>query len=118
MVWAAFVKPLDSGKRRWLSDDCYLDYDEERAPPPSAKELKVDDIIYPGPGRIVDKLAVLASIGACASRQQVELKRFEIPSSHRTRQVPVRRLNFEDLDVADLKRIKIPLDIVLRLMVR
>jgi hypothetical protein len=116
--WAAFVKPLDSGKRRWLSDDRYSDYDEDRGPPPSAKEIKAEDIKNPGPGRPVEKQVVHASIEAWANRYGVELSRFEISSSNESRRVhvPTRRLAFETLDAADLKRIKIPLDIVLKLI--
>jgi hypothetical protein len=114
--WAAFVKSLDSGKRRWLSDDSYSDTDAERDPPSFAREVTSDDIKTPGAGRSVDKELVLASIEAWARRNQVDLKRFEISSPTEGRKSPTRRLAFENLDLSDLKRIKVPLDIVMKLL--
>jgi hypothetical protein len=117
--WAAFIKPLEDGKRRWLSDDRYADHDYEWNPPLSAKEIKVTDINNPGLGKPVDKELVLASIKAWADRNEVELNKFEIGSSGDSRKTlshSRHHLAFESLDVADLKRIKIPLDIVLKLI--
>ena len=116
--WAAFVKSLDNGKRRWLSDDSYSDEDADRDPAPFAREVTSDYIRNPGVGRPVDKQIVLASIEAWASKNSIDLKRFEIQAPTEGRKALTKRLAFETLDVSDLKRIKIPLDIAMKLLSR
>jgi len=118
--WAAFVKQIETGKRRWVLQNRYLDASGDRPVPPSAREVVPDDVVYPGTGQPVDSAAVSASIEAWVKRNGVDLAEFNAGGSVHGHQgnEPVRRLAFESLDSADLRRIKIPMDIVLKLIAR
>jgi len=120
--WAAFVKVLEPGRRRWLLANSFVDH-EAAAPQlaENAYEVTRADIVNPGPSMPVDRVAVLKSIEAWAVRNRLELSRFELShGNHRSQEIARAKIHlpFDSLDSDDLKRIVVPLDIVMKLLRR
>ncbi len=118
--WAAFVKPIENGKRRWILSNRYLDEStpDNRGDLTNAREVVSDDIRYPGPEQPVNKSEVSAAIEDWATRNQVDLSDFEADQPEPKAHQPLKHLSFESLDISDLRRISVPLDIVMKLITR
>jgi len=119
--WAAFVKNIENGMRRWILRNQYLDTMQDARLSTGIAEVLVADVINPGQDIPVDRGAVLRSIENWAKRNSIDLAQFEAPAPvphKRDAAARIEPLDFESLDAEDLKRITIPLDIVFKLLRR
>ena len=117
--WSAFVKLLEPGKRRWLFDGRFIDIEvTEPKPSQSAIEILATDIANPGAGVRADPMAVLNAIKTWASRHDLSIVQYEASDDDIYGVLRTQRthLAFESLEIDDLKRIVIPLDIVMKLL--
>ena len=119
--WAAFIKSLAPGMKRWILSDQFIDRPEFDYGHSDALEVTVQDIIQHEAGAPTDSAAVWGSIRAWATRTGTNLAEFEV----RLTEQPARKvtyhkpsLAFESLDEDDLKRILVPLDIIMKLLRR
>lgn len=123
--WAAFIKSLPPGKRRWITSERFLDLGKDESPQAGAREVLPDDIQYPGPGVTADRDIVLAAIHKWAVRNEVDRREFEASAATAHAPAPATKMiaraassPFDLLEPEDLRRIYIPLDIVMKLIRR
>lgn len=109
-LWTAFRKPIDESKRRFMNVQGpieFRDVSSSEKPPP--EYIEIDDVVGPD----ADNYQVLQAI-------RDWLEENEIESSHLVRRQSGRSHDLLDklldtLDISDLKRVNIPLDVVLKL---
>ena len=119
--FTAFVKSIEADHRRWITPGGFVDLPEENSPPPDAVAFEPGDSLNLVLGTPIDIEAVHAAIGKWAQRNGINLERFYAGSSHATVESKPRdekTLNLASLDQDDLKRIMVPMDVVMKLLRR
>jgi hypothetical protein len=118
--WAAFVKALEPGKRRWLGAGHFRDENAPISQPPDGCiEVLESDVVNPGLGVPPDEAAVLESMSKWALRNSISLNPFKVvntASDHASQKKHSISLAFDSLGTEDLSRIFVPLDIVFKLL--
>jgi hypothetical protein len=124
--WSAFVKPLESDKRRFLRADGNFDnLPNDQMPPADGIEIS-DKYIRPSPGLGEDMHeAVMESITKWAEAHQVDVSQYRRQIGDRERTQPERPTGptglfagFDGLPDSDLQRVLVPMDIVRKLLIK
>ncbi len=117
--WTAFLKALGPAENRWILPDRFVDLPDSTAPPDGAVRVESGDIVETAPNAPTNNAAIHESIQKWATRTNTHLDSFTSASSE-SEPKPVRKgfLAFDSLGVDDLKRIMVPLDIVVKLLRR
>jgi hypothetical protein len=116
--WAAFIKPLESGQRRFILADRWIDIPESGVAPADALPIQRDEIVESQPGTSLDYDIVHKAIDLWASCTSADLKHFHLSSGSVARPAAhaASLSQLASLDVEDMKRIMVPLDVVLKLI--
>lgn len=112
--WAAFIRTLESGKKRYVSSDGFDDVPENEPAPVEGITVEPDDIQSLSQGARVDTEAVYSSIQRWAERTGAKLGDYLISGSNQEQH----SLSLGSIDPEDMKRIMVPLDVVLKLLRR
>jgi hypothetical protein len=112
--WAAFVRTLEPGKKRYISKDGFDDIPDDEPARIDGIPVEPDDIQSPPQGAPVDTDAVYSAIRGWAERTGAKLGDYLISRSSQERH----SLSFASIDPEDMKRIMVPLDVVLKLLQR
>jgi hypothetical protein len=116
--WTAFIKPIPANHKRLILSQSFSDIPESGPSPAGAHQVEANDIVKSEFGTLLDYAAVHAAIAQWASRTNTSLDKF-YESLPQTPERPRSALHFpklSELPEDDLKRIMVPLDIVLKLM--
>jgi len=121
-VWLAFAHPFREGKRRFVTDEAYVDLGPNEMPPSQGIEILADDVPQPDllvpPNRDAE---IVQAIHAWAERNAIPLatlarenERRISPSTSRSQRLI---LDLSGLSSDDLKRVSIPLDLVIKIQI-
>jgi hypothetical protein len=112
--WAAFIRSLSPGKKRYVSRDGFEDISENDLGPAVGIPVNPDDIVSIPPGAQVDTDAVYSAIRIWAERTGAKLGDYLAAGPSQQRH----SLSLDLIDPEDMKRIMVPLDVVLKLLRR
>jgi hypothetical protein len=112
--WAAFIRALQPGRKRYVWRDGFEDIPENDPAPAVGIPVDPDDIVSIPQGARVDTDAVYSAIRGWAQRTGAKLGDYLAGGAGRERH----SLPLELLDPEDMKRIMMPLDVVLKLLRR
>ena len=112
--WAAFIRALEPGKKRYVWRDGFEDVPANDPAPVGAIPVDPDDIVSISQGTRVETDAVFSAIGGWAERTGAKLGDYLVG---RPTQEP-HSLSLGSIDPEDMKRIMVPLDVVLKLLRR
>lgn len=119
--WTAFIKPIRPHCKRYISDGAFADIPELEREPAGAIPVLESDIVD-SPSEVPDDYArVQKSILKWAARTGISVERFYLGATAQrveSRAASFPSEKFAALDIDDLKRIMVPLDVVLKLMRR
>ncbi|WP_123834194.1 hypothetical protein [Methylobacterium currus] len=123
--WTAFIKQMQDGERRFITNDgSFINLQTNNIPELSWIEVLPSDLVETDLLSSDDyDRAVLNKIKEWCARNSVEIERYFMQQSskvesHRETKIEFAKIDFSSLSEADLARISIPLDIVMKLMKR
>lgn len=120
--FTAFIKPISPYHRRWISNDGFDDLPKSDPAPPGAVEVERTAPIRTEPNVLVDNTVVHQAIRDWATGAGVNLEVYYSTSVHPKHSAAnlssLFSLAFEALSDDDLKRVMIPLDIIVKLLRR
>lgn len=116
--WTAFIKQVPEGHKRYLFPHTFIDIPETEPSPGGAWPLDKTDILESSLTEPVSYDAVHEAIGKWAARTGADLTQYQITPAQKTSNVtaPTQLHRLFELDDNDLKRVMIPLDIVVKLL--
>jgi hypothetical protein len=112
--WAAFIRALEPGTKRYISRDGFEDVPENEPTPIDAIAIDTKDIRSLPQGARVDTDAVFSAIRSWAERTGAKLGDYLAVGTSQERP----SLSLESIDPEDMKRIMVPLDVVIKLLQR
>lgn len=121
--FTAFIKALAPGHKRYVLLDHFRDLPESEIPPPGAWEVQSTEILNPEPDAIVDREDIFDRIKRWTERYGVAIDQFcQEPKSaileRRESSGPKSLIAFDTLEIDELRRIMVPMDVVLKLLRR
>ncbi len=118
--WTAFIKPIAPGDKRYLLADRFNDIPESVTPPTGAMIVEPTDVLNPEPAVAVEGHDVISLINNWAERNSAPLNEYYLGTAvpHRSETNRKQFPELATLEVDDLKRIMVPMDIVLKLLRR
>jgi hypothetical protein len=120
--FTAFIKPIPDSHRRWISIDGFDDLPQVSPAAPGTIEIERTDIVRIELGVSIDNASVHQAIRSWATRTGTNLEQYyNVTGPPKRTTVNLKSLSslaFESLSEDDLKRILIPLDIIVKLLRR
>lgn len=115
-IWAAFVKPVEAGLKRFLDigDDALRFVDLAEGPPTSRHKAILADSITDGTGPLYDARIVSEKIHKWAEANGLAIEKLYIREQQRSARSSFFEM-FNGLSESDLRRIEIPFDIIVKL---
>lgn len=117
--WTAFVKPIPDGHKRYILLHSFSDIPEAEPLPPGASSVEPTDIVQADSDTPINYAAVQKLISEWAARSGAILDQYYLAPSREAAKrtaAPTHFPKLANLPEEDLKRIMVPLDIVLKLI--